>query len=101
MKKDIIALVKAPYGKYRLNNLCYLNRYTKSGIGEDVDALTLCFDNINGVNFSSWVFIQSRDYEGIITECEKAINDYLNEVATRLTKDLKAGYRNATYSCIS
>lgn len=97
MKKDIMALLQAAEGTYRLNNIAYLKRWTKGGLGDDTDGLTLCFDNLNGVCFSSWVFIKARDYEGIIAESEKAINEYLAAVAERLTKELKAGYRNATH----
>lgn len=96
MKKKIMELVKANEGTYRLNNICFLTRYTKSAIGENVDVLNLCFDNINGVNFGAWVVIKARDYDGIIEECNKAIEDYLNAVALRLTTNLKAGYRNVT-----
>ena len=97
MKKDINELVKRAVGRYRLNNLCYLDRWTKDALGDYVDGLKLCFDDVNGVNFGSCIDIKARDYEGIITECEAAINEFLKEVAERVTKDLKAGYRNATY----
>ena len=91
-------LIKREKGVYRLNNICYLNRWTKTDFkGDKMDFLALCFDNINGVCFDSWTFIQARDYEGIIAECQKAIDEYLIKVANRLTKDLQAGYRNATY----
>lgn len=93
MKKEIIALVKSEEGTYRMNNISFLKRWTKSGLDEDVDMLELNFDNINHVNYGySTVEIKSRDYEGIINECIAATEDYLSKVAERLAKDLRAGY---------
>lgn len=96
MKKDIIALLESESGTFRLNNFCYLKRYTKNGLNEKVDVLQLWFDSINDVNFVSWVDIQARDYDGIIAECDININRFFSECAAKLTRDLKAGYRNVS-----
>lgn len=97
MKKEIKALIKAENGTFRLNNIASLKRWTVDGLGDKVDMLVIEFDNINHVNFSpNWYTIEARDYEGIIAECTAAIERYLAWVTDRLTKDLKAGYRNAT-----
>lgn len=94
MKKNIIKLLQSDNGVYRLNNISYLVRWTNDGLGNEVDYLTINFENINGVNYGfSFYIIKARDYDGIIAECEKATNKYLTEVAKRITKDLKAGYR--------
>lgn len=93
MKSEIKSLLKSECDGYRLNNISCLIRWTKDACGDPVDGLRLCFDNINGVNFGDFVDIGSRTYEGVIKECEAATNDFLNEVARRLTNDLRAGYR--------
>jgi hypothetical protein len=96
MKKDIMALLKSENGTYRLNNISYLKRWTIDGLGNNVDCLTIEFDNINNVNYGySSYNIFSRDYDGIIAECEKATNKYLTEVTNRLTTDLRAGFRGS------
>jgi len=93
MKSEIKSLLKSEEGTYRLNNISYLRRWTESAIGEPVDGLRICFDNINGVDFGDFVDIESRTYEGVIKECEAATSDFLKEVSRRLTNDLRAGYR--------
>lgn len=94
MKKEIMALIASPEGQYRINNISVLRRWTKNGIGEDVDCLELFFNPINGVEFSGWTKITARDYDGIIEEIEQATNCFLDSVAETLVKNLKAGYRN-------
>lgn len=96
MKKEILELVSNQNsGYFRINNISVLHRWTKNGIGDKVDELALNFDNINGVNFSpSSIRIKSRDYDGIIAECEEATRLFISEVTKSLCKDLRAGYRN-------
>lgn len=95
MKKEILDLVKSEEGVYRLNNISKLHRWTKTALDETVDKLRIEFDTINDVDFGLHSFeIESREYDGIIAECEKAIKTYLEEVAQTLIKNLKAGYKN-------
>lgn len=98
MKNDIIALVNSTEeGFYRLNNIAKLHRYTKDALNQDCDILKIEFDNINNVNFGITVInITSRDYNGIVTECQQAISKYLEEVTRSLNNDIVAGYRNKT-----
>jgi len=97
MKKEIVALVNSEEGYFRLNNISKLYRYTKDALGQDCDALKIRFDNINHVCFGlSVVDIMSRDYDGIIAECQQATTKYLEEVARSLNNDIAAGYRNKT-----
>ena len=93
MKKEIIKLVKSDDGIFKLNNICCLRRWTKSALNEDVDKLALVFLNINNVNYGGIYYITARDYDGIIKECETAINQFLKNVSDRLIVDLEAGYR--------
>lgn len=95
MKKEIIQLVNSEEGSFRLNNISTLRRWTKNGLDMDVDKLELEFDCINGVRFSICDReIESRDYEGIIKECQEITTRFLDEVARSLKNDMRAGYRN-------
>ena len=75
MKKEIMNLIniksdEATY--FRLNNISYLRRWTMDGLGNEVDRLTIEFDTINEVRFSLCDReIRSRDYAGIISECQE------------------------------
>ena len=98
MKKEIMNLVESEEGTFRLNNIAYLRRWTKDGMGCKVDRLELEFDSINHVNFGIYdTEIKSRDYEGIIDECQILIERFINEVSETLIKNLKAGYRNKVH----
>lgn len=100
MKKEIMNLIniksdEATY--FRLNNISYLRRWTMDGLGNEVDRLTIEFDTINEVRFSLCDReIRSRDYAGIISECQEKTEAFLQEVSRSLGNDLKAGYRNAS-----
>ena len=86
-------LIKSEEGTFRLNNICYLKRWTTNGLGIQVDKLALEFDNINGVCFYiDNVEILARDYEGIIAECQELQTRFLQEVETRLFSWMGAGY---------
>ena len=87
-------LVKSAEGTFRLNNISRLYRWTTSALNEKVDCLTIEFDTINDVNFGLTVNIESRDYDGIIAECQKATSNFLTTVALELNKNLENGYRN-------
>lgn len=95
MKKDIINLVNSSEGTLRLNNISSLHRWTKDALGDDVDRLSIEFDNINNVNFSIVDReIKARDYAGIIAECCEKTQVFLQAVSETLCKNLSAGYRN-------
>ena len=94
MKKEIMALVNGNGGEYRINNIATLRRWTKVD-DKQVDMLEIAFDCINNVNFGhDTVRINSRDYDGIIADCTRAINDHLNIVSNELQKNMMNGYRN-------
>nr|WP_294371228.1 hypothetical protein [uncultured Ruminococcus sp.] len=96
MKKEILHLVESNEGKFTLNNISYLRRWTKSAIGENVDKLVVEFKNINNVNFGkSSKEIIARDYDGIINEITVATKEYLQGVSDELCNNLKCGYINS------
>ncbi len=96
MKKEILNLVESNEGKFVLNNISYLRRWTNSAIGENVDKLVVEFENINNVNFGvASKEIVARDYNGIINEITIATKEYLQEVSNRLCSNLKCGYINS------
>ena len=95
MKKEIMNLITSSEGQFRINNISYLKRWTKDGMGEDVDKLTLEFDNINNVCFSIYdQEIKSRDYDGIIRECQELTKRFMQEVERELLNNISVGYRN-------
>lgn len=96
MKKEIMKLVNSPDGQLRINNVCTLRRWTRDGVGQTVDCLKLTFDTINGVEFSGWTAINSRDYDGIIDEISQATEAFFASVAETLVKELKNGYSNVS-----
>ena len=98
MKKEIMNLINSKEGTYRLNNVSYLKRWTTlNAFNKEVDMLELKFDTINDVCFSIYdTTIKSRDYEGIIKECQIFTERFFNEVASTLCKNLGAGYKNVS-----
>lgn len=95
MKKEIMNLINSEQGIFRLNNISYLHRWTKNAIGNDVDMLMLEFDTINNVSMGGRNFdVLSRDFEGIIEECQKITSEYLLSVSEELCKNMRSGYRN-------
>lgn len=95
MKKEIINLVNSEEGTFRINNIATLRRWTKSALNENVDKLAIEFDRINNVYFGNSVEIESRDFAGIIEECEEATTAFLCAVALKLNNNLRNGYINA------
>ena len=94
MKKEIIKLVNSEEGTFRLNNISRLRRWTTSALNEKVDCLFIEFDNINHVHFGLSEKIESRDYDGIIAECQEATTSFLTAVALELNQNMENGYRN-------
>lgn len=92
MYKEIKQALKEEHAYVTINNICKLHRWTKDGLGCDVDRLRLEFTGVG--HSAGWSYeIESRNVQGIIAEIEVHINDYLNMVAEELVKHLKAGYR--------
>ena len=83
-------LVESEGGKVRLNNFSTLVRWTKDGLGNNVDRLAIDFDTTE-LLCRSLADIKSRDYEGIIAECDAATKNYLDDVYKHAVSDLKAG----------
>lgn len=103
MKKEIMNLLNNTNEEayFRINNISYLRRWTKDALGNDVDRLTLEFDCINDVRFSVYDSeIKSRDYDGIIKECQELTQKFTDEIARTLCKNLGAGYRNVTKTTV-
>ena len=97
MKKEVMNLVNSNEGKFRLNNVSYLKRWTLDGLGNKVDRLELEFDTINNVCFSLYDReIKARDYDGIIEECKALTERFFKEVSDTLSKNLGAGYINTS-----
>lgn len=95
MKKEIMDLINLEQGTFRLNNISMLRRWTKNALKEDVDVLRIEFDTINNVSMGVRNFeIQSRDYDGIIDECQEITSKYLLGVSEELCKNIRSGYRN-------
>lgn len=95
MKKEIMNLINSEEGTFRLNNISILRRWTKNALKDDVDVLRIEFDTINNVSLGIRNFeIKSRDYEGIILECQEITSKYLLSVSDELCKNIRSGYRN-------
>ena len=93
MKKEILNLVKSEEGILRLNNISFLRRWTKDALNNPVDKLVIEFDSINHVRYSLYERdIESRDFEGIIKECEEKTHLFLTEVSNVICSNLRNGY---------
>lgn len=100
MKKDIMKMIcfeEREARTYRLNNISFLRCWNYDALGNHVDKLQICFDNINGVCFPyNQMDIKSRDYDGIIKECSEITERFLKNVNDKLVNDLRAGYNNTS-----
>ena len=95
MKKEITNLISAEEGTLRLNNVSFLRRWhTTNGLGEEYDGLEIRFDTLNGLSIKGCfaVEITSREYDGIIAECDIATQKFLDEAAKQITNDLRSGH---------
>lgn len=93
MKKEILNLVKSEEGILRSNNISFLRRWTKDALNNPVDKLVIEFDSINHVRYSLYERdIESRDFEGIIKECEEKTQLFLTEVSNVICSNLRNGY---------
>ncbi len=92
--KEIKKAITSTEATVKINGISYLHRWTKNGLNEDVDQMSVTFSPIDGITKGGKTFtIKSRNLDGIITEIETYTTDYLKEVAERAAKNLKAGYR--------
>ena len=97
MKKEIMALIDSAEGTFRINNIATLRRWTRDGIGNKVDMLVIAFDPINGISFGDdTVQLNQRTFEGIIVDCERAINNHMKIVTNTLMSNLENGYVNTS-----
>lgn len=95
LKKDIVALVKSNKGEVKINRICKLVRWTKDGLGDEVDKLELQFCRLggNGV-YQTGVEIYGREYTDIEVEVAYEIKKYLEAEAKNMINDLRASYIN-------
>jgi hypothetical protein len=96
MKKEIEKLVNSKRGTFVINNISYLDRVNDVIDGKKIDTLSIKFKSINGVNFSCQNIIHSRDYDGIINECEKYTKRFYYLCCEELIRNMRNGYRNST-----
>ena len=93
-KSEIINLIQSAEGTLRINPICKLYRWTVDPLyGTPVDRLEIDFSSINGMGrFSGSIFINARDYKGIIDEIEAAIRMKTQELNDYLVNALRNGY---------
>ena len=92
IKKEIMNALKND-GVVKINEVSYLKRWTKDGLNNPCDGLSLTFRYITGIK-GGWVYdIDARNYEGIVDEiCEKT-KAYFADCAMTAASNLRAGYR--------
>ena len=74
MKRELLNFVNddKDESRFRLNAISYLEHYTKNAFGKKIDRITIEFDQIFGHYCSICNNeIISRDFEGILTECQE------------------------------
>lgn len=101
MKKELLNFVNddKDESRFRLNAISYLKHYTKNAFGKKIDRITIEFDQIFGRYCSiSNNEIISRDFEGILTECQEKTEEFLSKVSYILCRELKAGHNGYEHS---
>lgn len=93
IKSEIVDLVKSEGGSVKINEIALLYRWTKDGLGEDVDGLHITFKYVCGVRGGWSKEIIARDYDGIIAEISAATETYMQMCAEKMISNLRAGYR--------
>lgn len=93
MKKEIRALLKGEDGTCKINNICYLSRWTKDYLDRDVDCMRLEFKQINGINYSRSVDIESRDVDEVLDIIKVQIAKFMAYATERMISDIDAGRR--------
>ena len=102
MKKELLKFISSEEDEsyFRLNAISYLRRRTKSPLTEKkIDVIEIEFDQVFGRYCSiSNNEIISRDFKGILTECQEKTEEFLSEVSYILCKELKAGHNGYEHS---
>lgn len=91
MKKEIENLLINENSSLRLNEYCFLRRWQKDALNQNVDRLVLEFKNYYG-KYNKVVEIESRNYSEIIELIESEIKIFFLELGDNLSKDFKNGY---------
>ena len=91
--KEILNLLKSEEGTIKVNEICYLSRWTRDCLGNKVDGLKLEFYTINNVRHSIYpTTIISRQWNEIVEEIEKLNKLFLEELQMTLCKNIRTGY---------
>lgn len=91
MKKEIKKLLASENNNLRLNEYCFLKRWQKDALNQNVDRLVLEFKNYYG-KYNKVVEIESRNYSEIIELVENEIKNFFLELGDNLSRDFKNGY---------
>ena len=98
MKKEIKKMLNSEKGGgYWINPYCRLN-YRKTDYKDDpvmCPTLELEINFLTGFGIYDTT-IKSRDYDGILAECQQLIERYFSELSDKLCSDLRAGYNSKT-----
>lgn len=98
MKKEIKKMLNSEKGgSYWINPYCRLN-YRKTDYKDDpvmCPTLELEINFLTGFRIYNTT-IKSRDYDGILAECQQLIERYFSELSDKLCSELRAGYNSKT-----
>lgn len=92
MKKEIMKIIANGEGEFYLNGFCKIWAETHKGFGSDGDITNVYAHFKSDVGTFVDYRIESRDYEGIISEVQMYTEQYLDSIKNKLIKSLKAGY---------
>ena len=90
MKKELNALINSEDATLKINAFCYLHRWTKNALGENIDCLTVTFD-LNYVSSHTY-YLAARDWQGIVAEVQEAQTKAFADAAATFNTQLKNGY---------
>lgn len=101
MKKELLRFINNEEEEsfFRLNAISYLRRRTMSPLVKNkIDVIEIEFDQIYG-NYCDICdkTITSRDFEGILLECQEKTDEFLKEVNYILCREIKAGHNGYEY----
>lgn len=95
MKKELKKLLSSECAVLQINELFRLRRWILKKdldfLGRDEEYLKLEMTTKYGKNASCSIYIESRDFEGIVKEVEKAMSKMMDELRDTLLRNLK-GY---------
>ena len=91
MKKELKELLARESGRMKLSAICYLQRWTKDGIGEDVDKLTINFDSPTGSVYFYSAEIENRTTDGIAQEIAQHTKAFAEKWAEEEAKKALGG----------